>query len=157
MKTRSVLTALLMSPVLIAALAPAALARGELVAEPGRINFGSVSMNCETVDSGPRVDCPTRVVTLTNTSQSTLMLNAFSVCGRIVGPNPTCVTSERFPDWGGLVTVEDCFSPLAPGESCSITIVAIPGVRRPIHGYLSVEEESHEGFILRVPVSVRGT
>src|SRR5687768_17666901 len=117
MKTRSVVTTLLMSLALITGLAPPALARGELVAEPGRINFGSVSVNCETVDSGPRPDCPTRVVTLTNTSQSTLALNGFASCGRIIGPTPTCETSGRFPGWGGLVVEDDvefeCFTPLA--------------------------------------------
>ena len=161
MKTRPALTALLISLVLITALAPAALARGELVAEPGRIDFGSVSVNCETVDSGPKADCPTRVVTLTNTSQSTLALNGFASCGRIIGPNPTCETSGRFPGWGGLVVEDDaefeCFTPLAPGASCSVTLIADPDVRRPIHGYLAIWGGLDEELVLRVPVSVRGT
>ena len=157
MKTRSVLTALLMSLVLITAWAPAALARGELVAEPGRINFGSVPVRCEVVDSGPKIDCPTLVVTLTNTTESTLAITGIASCGRIIGPNPTCETSNRFPGWGGLITVGDCFTPLAPGGSCFITIVAKADVTRTVHGYLAFWGGPEEELILRVPVSVRGT
>ena len=156
MKTRSVLSALLMSLVLGTAFAPAALARGELVAEPGRINFGSVDVDCEVVDSGQRPDCPTIVVTLTNTSQSTLTITSVSSCGRILGPNPTCETSNRFPGWGGYLSADDCFTPLAPGESCSITLVAQPGATHPIHGSLAVWGGPDQALLLRVPVAVRG-
>ena len=155
MKTRSVLSALMMSLALVIALAPAAFARGELVAEPGRINFGSVDVNCEVVDASQTPDCPTLVVTFTNTTQSPLTVDGLSPCGRILGPNPTCETSYRFPGWGGFRTIENCFTPLAPGGSCSVTIVATPRATGPIHGYIAAW--SGTALILCLPVAVRGT
>jgi hypothetical protein len=51
----------------------------------------------------------------------------------------------------------DCFVPLAPGASCSVTLVAVPHKTGPANGILLVRSKPEGDIVLRVSLSVVGT
>jgi hypothetical protein len=109
------------------------------------VDFGVVPVDapgCSQVN-GELVGCVTRTVTLTNTGSEVLLFDSFSTCDKVFGSFGSC--SESGPSWGGMFSdnsnpsscIGDLFdSALDPGESCQLTLLAVPSAAGRIRGYV---------------------
>jgi hypothetical protein len=109
------------------------------------VDFGSVPVGapgCAQVN-GELVGCVTRTVTLTNTGSATLLFDSFSTCDKVFRAYGSC--SESGPSWGGMFSdngnpsscIGDLFDyALDPGESCELTLIAVPTAIGQIRGYV---------------------
>ena len=147
--------------VLTLVLAPSAVA-ASLAVEPPEIDFGTVDVvnpDCVVFAGIPSSACVTATVTITNTGSETVRLESASACERLFNNEiQTCIT--RTAGWGGFLgdPLSTCFSDwtLAPGESCSVTLVAAPTRQGMVRGYFIMREVG-SNIVVSVPVRVRGT
>jgi hypothetical protein len=115
------------------------------------VDFGSVPVGapaCAQVN-GELVGCVTRTVTLTNTSGDVLLFEGISTCSKVFRSFGSC--SGSGPSWGGMFAdngnpsscIGDLFdSALDPGESCELTLVAVPSAAGRIKGYVAVHGQA---------------
>jgi hypothetical protein len=133
------------------------------------VDFGPVPVDapgCALVN-GQLVGCVTRVVTLTNTGSEVMTFESFSTCSKVFRSFGSC--SESGPSWGGVFRDNDnpsaCSSDffdftLDPGESCQLTLFAVPSAAGRIQGYeIAVVRTGPEPLDLdyrTIRVTVRG-
>ena len=131
-------------------------AAAKLVANPSSVDFGTVPVNdpgCVIIGV-PGPGCTTAVVLVTNTGDQPVTVGAASVCERIIGI--TCATQHKA--WGGFTDPPATTCPgqvIDPGETCQVTLVAIPSHKGKVRGEFIMRDEANN-FILIVPVEVRG-
>jgi hypothetical protein len=111
------------------------------------VDMGSVPVDapgCAQVN-GELVGCVVRTVTLTNAGSDVLLIDSFSTCDKVFRHFGSC--SESGPSWGGMFTdnsnpiscVGDLFDfALDPGESCELSLIAVPSVAGRIRGLVVV-------------------
>jgi hypothetical protein len=105
------------------------------------VNFGEVPVGapgCTRVN-GVLVGCEVRVVTLTNVGSEVIQFESFSTCSKVFRSFGSC--SGSGPSWGGTAGYDsDCGGnldhwALDPGESCQLTLFAVPSDAGRIQGY----------------------
>jgi hypothetical protein len=153
MKIRTAVAGLVMLAIASITFPPAAVATTGIVAEPHRVVFGRTPVGC-VIGGDPA--CPTALVTITNEGLVTVSLSSFSTCSRVVRHG--CESTQKHPGCCGMIDFPaGCFVPLAPGASCSVTLVAVPDKTGPANGILLVRSQPEGDIALRVPLSVVGT
>jgi hypothetical protein len=153
MKTRTAVAGLMTLAIAWTTFPPAAIATTGIVAQPHRVAFGPAPVGC-VIGGDPA--CPTALVTITNESRETVLLDSFSTCSRVVRHG--CESTQKHPGCCGMLDFPaGCFVPLAPGTSCSVTLVAVPDKTGPANGILLVRSKPEGDIVLRVPLSVVGT
>ncbi len=122
-----------------------------LEASVQEVDFGRVAVGeCLVFNNVPEPDCVTRELTVTNTGDSLFLASsdAAASCEKLFRER-TCIT--RTAGWGGFLgdPASSCLSysrwtlqpdnhwywTLAPGESCTMVLVAQPSRKGAIHGY----------------------
>jgi hypothetical protein len=143
-QTRRIALALLLLALALALpTAPASAARhvAGLQLSQRSIDFGEVPVGapgCTRVN-GVLVGCEVRTVTLTNVGSEVIQFESFSVCSKVFRSYGSC--SGSGPSWGGMAGYDsDCGGDLDhwaldPGESCQLTLVAVPSDAGRIQGY----------------------
>jgi hypothetical protein len=109
------------------------------------VDFGLVPVDapgCAQVN-GELVGCVVQTVTLTNTGSDVLLFDSFSTCDKVFRSFGSC--SDTGPSWGGMFSdngnpsscIGDLFDyALDPGESCQLTLLAVPSAAGRITGYV---------------------
>ena len=138
---------------------PSAFASVSASISPTRVDFGRVPFNngCVVGPSDvPNELCVTRTVTVTNTGTEPLFGAGAGACETLLLPQNTCVTVHA--GWGGFTGsgTSTCLSQVvAPGETCTVVLVAGPTRPGLIRGVFQLEMAStltSETIILAVPV-----
>jgi len=109
------------------------------------VDFGPVPVGAPgcTQVNGELVGCVAQTVTLTNTGSDVLLFDSFSTCDKVFRSFGSC--SESGPSWGGMFSDNNnpssCGGDLSdfaldPGESCQLTLIAVPSAAGRITGYV---------------------
>ena len=133
------------------------------------VDLGEVPVDapgCAQVN-GELVGCVVRTVTLTNTSSGVLLFDSFSTCSKVFRAFGSC--SDSGPSWGGMFgdnsnpssCIGDLFDfALDPGESCELTLLAVPSAAGRIRGSVVARVHSGPGPLdldyIAIRVSVTG-
>jgi hypothetical protein len=138
-------------------LGPPAAAAASLSVTPSSVDFGRVPVDsqCQVVNDVPNEFCVTQTLTVTNTGTDTLLFGSASACERITRGG-TCLT--RRAGWGGFTgsTTSTCiFATLAPGDGCTVVLVADPTRRGLIRGLFIMTMSSTTGEAVTVTVPIR--
>jgi len=122
---------------------PLARATVSVSVNPASVDFGRVPFNggCMVVADVPNELCVTETVTITNTGTETLFGAGFRSCEQYFPETNSCFTLRA--DWGGFVSGGDpntcIFGVVAPGESCTVVLVAFPSRPGLIRGFFVAE------------------
>jgi hypothetical protein len=126
---------------------------------PTSVDFGRVVYNggCQ-IDANdqPNAACVTRTLTVTNTGTEALEGLGAGACETLILPQNSCITVHA--GWGGFTghgTSTCIFGVVAPGETCTVVLVASPTRKGQIRGFFEIElysRASDQTIILAVPV-----
>ena len=139
-------------------LVPSASASVSVSVSPTSVDFGRVPFKsgCFLVNDVPNEFCVTRTLTVTNTGTETMFESGARSCEYFLQPN-SCLTLHA--DWGGIAgpNTSTCLSgiTIAPGESCTVILVAIPSRPGLIRGFFVgcfASTSTDEAVILVVPI-----
>jgi hypothetical protein len=142
-------------------LVPPAAASVSASISPTAVDFGRVpfDVGCFVAGDVPNERCVTRTVTITNTGTESLEGVGLRSCETYVAASNICFTIHA--GWGGFATGGDprtcIFAAVAPGESCTVLLVAVPSRRGRIAGSFVAEMYSAVSdltTVLVVPVKL---
>jgi hypothetical protein len=152
MRSRLFLAGLLVPMIVMALALPSAPARAARHIAGLELSQRSVALGSVPVDApgcaqvnGELVGCVVRTVTLTNVGRDVLLFDSFSTCDKVFRSFGSC--SESGPSWGGMFSdngnplscIGDLFDvALDPGESCELSLIAVPSAAGRIRGLVVV-------------------
>jgi hypothetical protein len=158
---RKGIAVLALTALTLLAFAPPAAASVSASVSPTSVNFGRVPFEGGCVvgaNDVPNEFCVTRTLTITNTGTEALFGAGAGACERFLQPQNSCVTLHA--SWGGFTGsgTSTCLSgiSLAPGDSCTVILVASPSRPGLIRGVFTITMastvNSEDVAILVVPV-----
>jgi hypothetical protein len=137
-----------------------------LSVSPNRVDLGRVHVDAPgcSLQIDVLVGCVQKDITLTNTGTETLEFGGFSTCDKVF-PDASC--SESGPSWGGMFrnnpNPTSCISDFAdnfldPGETCQLTVFAVPSTLGRINGWVMVRTVAGpiDFDFVTIRVTVRG-